>query len=157
MRKFKYNPDLFQNLNDKNHRWNSEESTAYNCVGYALGFTDKKIWMRPPDEGFEWPFPLPENEDEWDDLNHFIDCFERQNGYQICENGDLEPRIEKIALYGVERENRKIVRHAAIQRPNGEWASKMGWKEEDIVHSTSHDVTGLSYGIVLQFMKRERR
>lgn len=67
----------------------------------------------------------------------------------MCRNGDVEPNIEKLAIYATIDGKPQ---HAARQLPNGRWTSKLG-RLEDI----EHDLEGLDgnlYGVVHTFMAR---
>ena len=70
--------------------------------------------------------------------------------FEICENGELENRVEKIVLY--EDENNDWT-HIARQLGNGHWTSKMG-RLEDIEHYTIESLSGSLYGNPVIFMKR---
>ena len=69
----------------------------------------------------------------------------------MCPAADLEPGVEKIALYAnaVGKPT-----HGARQLANGRWTSKLG-KREDIEHAL-HDLEGELYGTVVRIMKRPR-
>jgi hypothetical protein len=73
----------------------------------------------------------------------------RTLGYEPCEDDQLEPGFEKVALYG----DIFFYSHAARQLPDGKWTSKLG-KDQDIEHDTPLDVAGGLYGEVVQIMKR---
>lgn len=84
-------------------------------------------------------------------LEAFIRAF-RSRGYEVCENGELEPAIEKVAIYALHGEPT----HAARQLPSGMWTSKLG-RNIDIVHEMPVGVEdGGDYGRVVQFMQRLR-
>jgi len=69
-----------------------------------------------------------------------------------CDNGTLEDGIEKIAIYA---DSRDEWTHAAHQRDDGWWESKLG-DDIDILHSTVECLESLLYGVVVQYLKRER-
>ncbi len=69
-------------------------------------------------------------------------------GYLICDDEQLEPGFEKIALFALGG----VPKHAARQLLSGRWVSKLG-ASEDIEHSL-HDLTGMAYGAVVLIMKR---
>jgi hypothetical protein len=72
-------------------------------------------------------------------------------GSIVCERGEREPDVEKLAIYATS-DGRP--RHVARQLPNGRWTSKLG-RLEDI----EHELEGLSgelYGTVQKFMQRRR-
>lgn len=52
-------------------------------------------------------------------------------GYELCGDGSLEDRYEKIAIYAKDGEPT----HAARQLGDGRWTSKLG-KYEDIEHDS---------------------
>lgn len=70
-------------------------------------------------------------------------------GYVLCTGEDLEPEFQKIALFA---NDQGVPKHAARQRDNGRWTSKLG-KMEDIDHAL-HDLAGELYGSVVLLMKR---
>ncbi len=69
-------------------------------------------------------------------------------GFVPCDDGTPEHGYEKIALYALRGE----VTHAAIQRENGKWQSKLG-EDEDIEHPLD-GLEGPFYGSVVAFFKR---
>jgi hypothetical protein len=70
-------------------------------------------------------------------------------GYFQCADAEAEPDFERIALSASAR---GTPLHAARQRPDGSWSSKVG-ELEDIEHALS-DLEGEAYGSVVLFMKR---
>lgn len=81
-----------------------------------------------------------------------LDCYEglfASIGYEKCADGVLELGFEKIAIYATSN----YADHAARQKPNGRWTSKLG-DEEDIEHDTPEAISGGIYGRPLVFMKR---
>jgi hypothetical protein len=73
-------------------------------------------------------------------------------GYERCQGYELEDGYEKVALY-VNNEGKW--QHAAHQRKDGEWESKLG-ECEDIRHRQPHAFGGSEYGDLMYFMKRKR-
>ena len=77
-----------------------------------------------------------------------------KGGFEPSENTstDFEPGIEKIALY-VNSENE--VTHAARQKDNGAWTSKLG-ELEDIEHQKVDALFGKApaYGTLAKILKR---
>lgn len=104
----------------------SDESIAYNCVAWALGFNHIAIW---PDAAFdlEWPFPKPEVGNV-DDFGQLFALF----GYERCATEIYEVGYEKIALYAPTED--APPEHAARQLPDGRWASKLGGRGIDGEH-----------------------
>lgn len=125
----------------------------YNCIAWAAG--DQDSWWEPVPAmsgpgtmgGYYWPSGL----DLVPTLDNYIRAFRKQ-GYRPCEDGSLEGGYEKVALFA---DARGRPSHAARQLTNGRWASKLGeW--QDIEHDTEHDVSGVSYGTVVVYMRRRR-
>lgn len=120
----------------------SSETEEYNCIAWAAHDTERWWW---PGAGVYWPSGVREEET--------LDAFEEAYatlGYKRCDNGDLEPDFEKIAIY--ERGN--VPTHAARQLQNGMWTSKLGGLE-DVEHPID-DLRVVTYGSPLRFMKRRR-
>jgi hypothetical protein len=108
----------------------SAESTAYNCIAWAVGEAHR--WWQP---GVYWPLP------PGDDLADLIRLFAAL-GYMACDNEDLESGYEKVALYA---DDAGEWTHAARQLPDGWWTSKLG-QSVDIRHRTPGALAGTNYG-----------
>lgn len=76
-------------------------------------------------------------------------------GFVPCEDGAVEPGIEKIALFGRGPAGQETPTHAALQLETGEWTSKLG-PLEDVTHSAVEDVCGPVYGRVICYLSRPR-
>jgi hypothetical protein len=118
----------------------------YNCIGFAAGRSDVVWW---PDE-----YPDPQS-DYWpqgilreESVPAFVELFQSL-GYELCSDGDLEARFEKVAIYALGQKPT----HAARQLTTGAWTSKLG-VEEDIVHEKPESLDGPCYGSVVQFLRR---
>jgi hypothetical protein len=129
---------LFARLADDGYVVSSPESSAYNCVAWSVGESHR--WWQP---GFYWP-TLP-----GDDLEALVALF-TSLAYEPCENDQLEPGYEKVALYADEGGDWT---HAARQLPDGWWTSKLG-QEVDIRHRTPRALLGEAYGDVRALMRR---
>src|SRR5262249_4797318 len=70
-------------------------------------------------------------------------------GYSPCQDESLEAGFEKVAIFA---DPQGTPTHAARQRPNGRWTSKLGFGE-DIEHDL-RAVEGQLYGQVALLMKR---
>jgi hypothetical protein len=134
----------FPNLHGGDFEETSIETDEYNCIAYAAG--DDGNWWWPHPDGY-WPDGVPMVET----VDAFIQAFRTRN-FELCNNGDVDPQYEKIAIYADNLGNPK---HAAKQLPSGKWSSKLGisW---DISHDAYQGVEGKIYGIVVQFMRRPR-
>ena len=78
----------------------SPRDSTYNCIAFAAGDTSRK-WdpnalLHP---GYYWPADALRNEGN-NDINALKPAF-AAIGYAECENGDLEPGFQKVALYAV--------------------------------------------------------
>jgi hypothetical protein len=71
-------------------------------------------------------------------------------GFEECETGALEDDYEKIAIYGDAVEDEW--EHAARQLPSGEWTSKMGIIDDDIVHPRAESVAGDWFGPIVKYL-----
>ena len=89
-------------------------------------------------------------------METFVKLFKIEGGFDPCENNsiELEEGIEKVALY-VDSSNE--VSHAARQKENGTWASKLG-DLEDIEHKKLDALYGdaPTYGTLAKILKRSR-
>lgn len=130
----------FPNLQGEGYLVTSEATPEYNCIAWAAG--DMAHWWWP-DEQYYWP---AETRD--DSLLSFVTVFQGL-GYRVCEDEQLEPGFEKIAIY-VDSLNRP--QHMTRQLPSGEWSSKCG-NLEDITH-TLQGLVGEIYGEVAVVMKK---
>lgn len=139
---------IFPDLSADGYSPKSEKSTDYNCIAYAAGDESKK-WVGYREAGYYWP----EEAKEGHTLDALIDAFEKL-GYTICASDSLEAEYEKVALYADQEE---LWTHAAKQREDGRWTSKLG-NLEDIIHQTPQGVAGPepAYGRVACLMKRRR-
>jgi len=131
------------NLVEGEYEKKSCETTDYNCIAWAKGDTSRWWW---PVRRYYWPDTAPRIRT----LDAFVAVFELQ-GYEKCDSRDLEQQYEKVAIY---TNDRGLPTHAAVQRPNGTWSSKLGnW--EDIEHRIDA-VEGPLYGKVAIILRRSR-
>ena len=132
----------FPNATTEHFELSSPESVRYNCIAWAADDIKKPWW---PDADGYWPIQRRE-----ETLEAFMEAFSTL-GYRACDNGDKEEGWDKIAIYT----KNGIPTHAAWQKPEGIWSSKMGaW------HDLDHSIPALDggeYGEVAQFMKRRAR
>ena len=94
-------------------------------------------------------FYWPDGVDKDDKLETFKKLF-RDLGYEECDNANFEKGYRKIALY---KDNNESCTHAARQRRNGLWTSKLG-KDHDIDHGGPESIEGDIYGNVACIMKK---
>ncbi len=136
---------LFPGLAVGGFTFTSPIDKRYNCIAYAAGDTANWWWPLPDDikEAY-WPAGVKREET----VVAFRDAFASM-GYMECSDDDLEPDIEKIALFA---NAAGCPLHAARQLPSGRWTSKLG-ESEDIEHAL-RDLEGEMYGTVVLVMKR---
>lgn len=135
----------FPNLTKKSNNVTSDQDKQYNCIAYAAGRTDKKMWPTyHPD--YYWP---PQLERGPDDLSALIGLFESM-GYARCSDGKWEEGFEKVAIYVIPSSGRAT--HAARQIGPDKWVSKLG-EQYDIEHARDA-VSGGLYGEMSVYLKR---
>lgn len=133
----------FPNLSAPNYSVSSPETDNYNCIAWAYGVDDRKLWPGVPDD-YVWPDGLPQQED----IDTFIALFVGI-GYEVCSSPDLEQGFEKVAIFA----NGDEPLHAARQLLSGKWTSKLGdW--QDIEHDDLAAVEGNRYGQVNVILRR---
>ena len=141
------NPSLeqhFPRLETLGYALTSPKDRRYNCIAWAAA--DQNRWWWPDSsECAYWPEGVPR------ELTNaaFIAAFATL-GYASCPTSDLEPQVEKVALYVLDGR----ITHAARQLPNGSWTSKCG-RAEDIQHSLE-GLAGNLYGEPTCFLARHR-
>ena len=128
----------FPQILNEGYTIESVATADYNCVAWAAG--DDKNWWYP---GYHWPTGVPRKFT----INSLTQLF-RRRGYRPCNNDDLEPGFEKVAIYALQRR----AKHVARQKPNGFWTSKCG-KNVDIEHPLAA-LAGPEYGEVVKILKR---
>ena len=123
----------------------SPSTRQYNCYAWAAGknsirWEPDKWWL------YYWPPEAPRSFS----LSAFITAYGTL-GYTPTDDASVEQGFEKIALYAT---SDLKVKHAALQKSNGRWTSKLG-DEQDI----EHHLDGLideHYGAVVKILKRPR-
>jgi hypothetical protein len=112
----------------------SPKERRYNCIAFAAG--DDRNWWWPDAAGEDtWPAGVARTET----VDAFRDAFATP-GYVVCNDDQLEPGYEKVALSALAG----VPKHAARQLPSGRRVSKLG-PSEDIEHRL-HDLTGMMQG-----------
>ena len=126
-------PGEFPNLG-RNYEVIAPFSDRYNCIAHSLGEHGRWISPRtgPASNRLAW-----------------VDKVYGEKGYARLATMDTspEPGVRKVVVYGsVNRDGsvRKVL-HAALQRPDGTWTSKMGHGGL-IRHPTPGSVAGGIYG-----------
>lgn len=117
-------------------------SDRYNCIAHSLGLHDR--WIAP--RTTPGPNPLA-----------WMDKLYARYGYSRLPTLDtsLQPDARKVVLYGYVRPNGVVreVRHAALQRVDGTWTSKLGHNAL-IRHPKVASVSGPSYGRLVAVYSR---
>ena len=145
-----WDPKDFPNLSSDTCHITSPRKRKYNCIAWAAG--SNAMWWWPDLFGKDyWPSGAPREEN----IEAFVVAFESQ-GYELCEDGTLEPGFEKVSLFAKSSYHGMATpTHAAIQLENGHWSSKLG-KLEDIEHYELEAVSGPAYGAPVKFLRRKR-
>lgn len=133
----------FPNLRHTSYRSTSPASPKCNCIAWVA--RDESLWWWPDamGQGF-WPPGVTRVET----LRAFQEAFGTL-GFSPCDNANVEPGFEKVAVYAKE----SVPARAARQLPNGNWTSKLG-PLEDIEHKTPDAVEGDAYGKVVLVLRR---
>lgn len=138
---------FFPHLSHSKYEITSPATDAYNCIAWAADVTDQWLWPDPLYEEF-WPSQVQRTQT----LDSFLNAF-RTLGYEQCEQAELEPGFEKVALYASAG---GIPTHAAKQLDSGQWSSKLG-AQQDITHDSLDALAGETYGQAVVFLKRAAR
>lgn len=134
----------FPNLASEGFEIVDQPSERYNCIAYAAGDTSEWWW---PDGVNYWP-PWATPTDRIESLQ---EAFAGQ-GYERCDDSNVEAGYHKVALY----ESHGEMRHAAAQMPTGRWRSKMG-RGPVIEHLSPNSLSGGHYGNPTVFVRRVTR
>ncbi len=136
--------------NDPHFEITSPYDEKYNCIAWAYSlFTNR--WMQfdtdPRLDGvwYWWPEGVTTSQH----IDAYIEAF-KTRGFKVCNTDKLEKKFVKIALYV--NPNTLDCLHAARQKKNGIWMSKLG-KNVDITHGSPYSLEGESYGKVHTIMK----
>jgi hypothetical protein len=136
----------FPNLVRGHYSVSSPQDSAYNCI--ALAASDSTRWW--------WPMPMLGPGEHWPigagttpTISNFQLAFESL-GYEVCPGLEHEPGYEKVAIFAAGG----AVKHAARQRRDGSWLSKLG-RDCDIAHVDVTGLEGTEYGGVSLVMKRQ--
>ncbi len=140
-------------VHDEKFEITSRQTCDYNCIAWACQYDDR--WMQPtsfPPPPFDcivyWPLGVSQSRD----VQCLIEVF-TSNGYEMCGlDWEHEEGFQKVALYVKEGTNQWT--HAARERKNGLWTSKLG-QSHDIQHGGPHTITGKIYGVVFCIMKKK--
>lgn len=122
----------------------SPSSVLYNCIAWAANDTNLWWW---PDSISYWPTNVPRIQT----VDAFIQAFGTL-GYEPCDNEQLEPECEKVAIF-VDENGEPT--HAARQLYNGKWTSKLG-QNVDVEHELYCKSVNRLYGRVGIILKRPR-
>jgi hypothetical protein len=136
------------NLSKNHFEITSLKTNTYNCLAWALG--DDSMWM----DMYVFQIKYDLNAEDLDHSSEGYAIFlEKYYGFEKSDNGELEERMDKIALF---EDNNRDWTHACRQLSDGKWASKMG-RWEDIEHVTLEVLEGKFYGKHKIFMKRQKK
>lgn len=136
-----YLKNKFPNLLDYEIYINTE-SPHYNCISYSIGRSDVWSWSKISDLNNYWPI------NNTDESKLSFDEFYLYHGFKPIEFDIRYNGNYKIALYG----QNNIPKHAAIQKNEIFWESKMG-AGEIIIHDL-FELEGGIYGDVIQIYEK---
>lgn len=140
--------ELCPKLKTSPYRIRGHITDRYNCIAWAAGDRTRWWWPNAAPRAY-WPPGVPGNTT----LDAFIGAF-ASIGFKTCDRPSSGLFFENIAIYVKNSE----VQHAARQRINGRWSSKLGK-----FLLVDHDLDAVSgydkgeYGDIAQFMRRIRR
>ncbi len=144
-----WDPRDFPDLKESEYSVKSRRTGRYNCIAWAADDVSRYWWPDLQHQVF-WPSSAPREET----LIAFQLAY-GSIGYRPCNDGTLEDGIEKVAIF-VDEDGPT---HAAWQKPEGTWSSKMG-PFEDIDHQRLDLMTGppgRAYGKPRAYMSRPRQ
>lgn len=98
------------NLALTHYRITCSHTGDYNCLAWAT-CEDDRWWSPLPEDDYYWPEGVPREVS----IAAFVMAYETV-GFEVCENGDWVPNVEKLAIY-VTSDGRP--QHVARQLPNG--------------------------------------
>lgn len=134
---------IFPNLWGGGYAVIGPPSDQYNCIAYAAGDTSQH-WE--DDNPNSYWHPDAKRGTTTADLAVLF----RKLGFKKCGGPRLEPKYQKVALYG----KQVLWTHAALQTSNGRWRSKLGKEGELIEHGTPDDLIGDEYGRPYMYMQK---
>jgi len=136
----------FPNLKG-NYKITSPKDYRYNCFAWAGG--DTHHWWQ--NDGAPYFFWL--HNDRSHTLESYVKAYNIVGYKEESETSEFEPDFEKVALYV---DANGLPSHAARQKDNGLWTSKLG-EDEDIEHNTLKSIEGQFYGTVKIILKKPKK
>jgi NAD kinase len=137
---------LFPNADLDGFYETSKVNPLNNCYAWAGG--DKENIWYPTKSYYLW-FTDSKSEK----LDNFIDNYGYIGYKEITQSREYEPGFEKLAIFVGED---GLPSHAARQKDNGAWTSKLGILE-DVEHKTLECIEGVDYGMVEVILKRPKK
>src|SRR6266568_673062 len=108
----------FPKLKSEGYQITSPDTYDYNCFAWAA--EDTTQWWSPLRvHGYYWPNEV----ERQTTVAAFLELYKHEADFLPCDDGDVEEGFEKIAIYVNATGD---VTHAARQKPNGAWTSKLG-------------------------------
>lgn len=133
----------FPLLSPDNYKETSKPDKGYNCTAWAACDNARLWWPTEDPSDAYWPPNAPREET----VDAFVAAYAGV-GFEECPGPELESGYEKVAVFA----NGDEPTHAARQRPDGRWTSKMG-PEEDIEHDWGA-LDGPCYGRAVRYLRR---
>lgn len=147
--------EVFPDLDDDpNFRILSPTTRQYNCIAWAMGYTNR------------WVQPFTSRPEHWwpDGVEHGVKCeclvaAFRHEGFEDAFDGGVEDGFDKVALY--KKPDKDVWTHASRIIARGIEHSKFGnsfdgQHSEGVLCNTSSKWGDCSYGVVFKYMKRSR-
>jgi hypothetical protein len=139
----------FPALTHLNHCVTSGQDGIYNCIAWALaGDTARWWWPTPDNPEYYWP----EGTFRETPIGSFYAAL-ASLGFEECQNAEHENGYLKVILYVTLSFGQPVPTHAARQRNDGQWTSKLG-RLEDITHVIPEAVNGQVYGQPFRCFRR---
>jgi hypothetical protein len=123
----------------------SDPTIDYNCLAWALGYTDRQFDPDGHLPGYFWPAGIAKN---WN-VPTILKLLSLYGYSEMSESASFEPGYLKIAIYVEDGE----AAHFARQLASGEWTSKLGDKI-DIRHVDLECLEEGPYGRVETIVKK---
>lgn len=123
----------------------SEATPEYNCIAWAMGYTDR--WIDTDTAPGHW-WPSGAKRDNKN--SSLISAFEQQ-GFVLCDDAHFEEEYDKVVLYGADgfwtHASRVVSEDSEHSKFGGTWDGTHG-------HNMFHDTI---YGDAFAYMKRPKR
>lgn len=144
--------EIFPDLNtDSNFKILSNKDNTYNCIAWAMGYTDR--WIDPfPLVGHWWP------DNTTKDLSpeSLIEAFESEH-FELTDDCSFEEDYEKVVLYKKGNQWTHAAKIVACGIEHSKFGSLWdGQHSHNVLCNTGRRHVSQSYGIAYAYMKRKK-